>query len=90
MASREHKIVRRAEALAELSRLSGLIAERYDLQVMDAQISNRDAELAEIQRLENVNGLLGQLLQVQAVKADESETTERPATKRAVKHGAGK
>lgn len=88
MASKEHKIVRRAQVLAELSRLSGLIAERYNLEVSDARITNRDNELAEIQRLENVNGLLSSLLQ-----ADQSAClveAEKAATKKPVKHGAGK
>jgi hypothetical protein len=80
MASKEHKVVRRAQALAELGRLSGLLAERLSIQVPDTRITGRDSELAEIQRIEGINGLLNQVLQ-----ANEVERTRKP-----VKHGATK
>lgn len=62
MASKENKIIRRASALSELSRLSGLLAEHLDIEVPDVQVTNKDSELAEIQRLENVNSLLAKVL----------------------------
>jgi hypothetical protein len=85
MASKEHKIVRRAQALAELSRLSGLLAERLSVEAPTAQVNSRDGELAEIQRIEGINGLLNQVLQ-----ANEAQPSERMATKKPVKHGANK
>jgi hypothetical protein len=70
MASRDHKIVRRAQALSELSRLSGLLAEHLDIEVSDIQVTNRDNELAEIQRIENINSLLQQILQASNVETE--------------------
>jgi hypothetical protein len=70
MASRDHKIVRRAQALSELSRLSGLLAEHLDIEVPDVQSANRDNELAEIQRIENINALLAQILQASNVETE--------------------
>lgn len=84
MASKEHKVVRRAQALSQLSMLSQLLAEHLNVQVPDVQVTNRDAELAEIQRIENINSLLEKLLQ-----AEQTEP-EKVATKKPVKHGAGK
>lgn len=80
MASKEHKIVRRAQALAELSRLSGLLAERFNVGYPNVRVANRDGELIEIQRIEGINRLLNQVLQ-----ANEVERTRKP-----VKHGATK
>jgi hypothetical protein len=80
MASKEHKIVRRAQALAELSRLSGLLAGRFGIGAPNVRTTNHDGELAEIQRIEGINGLLNQVLQV-----NEVERTRKP-----VKHGATK
>lgn len=68
MASKEHKIIRRASALNELSRLSNLLAEHLDIEVPDVHVTNKDSELAEIQRIENVNALLSQVLKVSDVK----------------------
>lgn len=68
MASKEHKIIRRATVLSELSRLSGLLADHLGIEVPDVQVTNRDSELAEIQRIENVNTLLSRVLQVSDVK----------------------
>jgi|SRR5688572_2677399 len=68
MASKEHKIIRRAQALSELSRLSGLLAEHLDIEVPDVQVTNRDSELAEIQRIENINGLLTKILEASDVE----------------------
>jgi hypothetical protein len=70
MASRDHKIVRRAQALSELSRLSGLLAEHLDIEVPDVQVTSRDNELAEIQRIENINALLAQILQASNVETE--------------------
>jgi hypothetical protein len=80
MASKEHKIVRRAQALAELGRLSCLLAERFNVLRPNVRVVNRDGELAEIQRVERINGLLNQVLRV-----NEVERTRKP-----VKHGANK
>ena len=69
MASKDAKIIRRAQALNELSRLSGLLAEHLEIDVPDVQVTHKDAELAEIQRLENINGLLTQILQASDVES---------------------
>ena len=63
MASKEHKIVHRAQVMAELGRLSGLLADHLDIEVPDVQVTNRDPELAEIQRIENINVLLTKVLE---------------------------
>jgi hypothetical protein len=84
MASKDHKIVRRAEALNELSRLSGLLAGRLNVASPDVQSFNRDSELAEIQRIEGINGLLSKLLEASQQDADKA------AAKKPVKHGTGK
>lgn len=68
MASKENKIIRRAQSLSELSRLSGLLAEHLEIEVPDVQITNRDPELAEIQRLDSINALLTQVLQASDVE----------------------
>lgn len=68
MASKEHKIVRRAQVLSELSRLSGLLAEHLAIEVPDVQVTNRDNELAEIQRIENINELLTKVLEASDVE----------------------
>jgi C4-type Zn-finger protein len=70
MASRDHKIVRRAQAMSELSRLSGLLAEHLDIELPDVEVTNRDGELAEIQRIENINGLLTRVLQASDVETE--------------------
>lgn len=80
MASREHKIVRRAEAMAQLGMLSKLLAEHLKVEAPEVVATNRDPELAEIQRIEGINGLLTQLL--------EAVNTTKPAVK--PKHGANK
>jgi C4-type Zn-finger protein len=64
--------------------LSKLLAEHLNVQIPDMQVTNRDAELAEIQRIENINGLLEKLLQA------EQPEPEKVAAKKSVKHGAGK
>lgn len=84
MASKENKIVRRAQAMAQLSFLSKLLAEQLSIQVPDVQVTNRDNELAEIQRVESINELLTQV--VDATKPAEPEA-EKKSTK---KHGANK
>jgi hypothetical protein len=86
MASKEHKIVRRAQALAELSRLSGLLAGRFSIGAPNVRTTNRDGELAEIQRVESINGLLNQVLQ----STTQSEMADKAVTKKPVKHGATK
>lgn len=89
MASRDHKIVRRAEAMGELSRLSGLLAERLNIEAPDTQATNRDSELAEIQRIENINKLLARLLEVSKAES-ESEPESEPVKKPAKKHGTSR
>lgn len=73
MASKDSKIIRRASALSELSRLSGLLAEHLDIDVPDVQVTHKENELAEIQRIENINALLTQVLQASNVET-ESDT----------------
>jgi len=91
MASKDHKIVRRAKAMTELGRLSGILAEHLNVEPLDINVANRDAELAEIQRIENINGLLGLLAEVlQNTKTANAEVTERSASKKTLKHGANK
>ena len=75
MASRDHKIVRRAQVLSELSRLSALLAEHLNIEVPDVQITNRDNELAEIQRIENINALLDKVLQASDVETEAQSLT---------------
>lgn len=75
MASKEHKIVRRAQALSEITRLSGLLAEHLNIEVPNVHVMNRDNELAEIQRIENINTLLSQILQASNVEI-KGETLE--------------
>jgi hypothetical protein len=87
MASKEHKIVRRAQALNELSRLSSLLAERFNIEPVDAQPTGRDSELAEIQRIENINGLLSSILQVSEAKSV-LEPEKKMLTPKPVKYGA--
>lgn len=70
MASKEHKIVKRAQVMAELVRLSGLLAEHLDIEVPDIQVTHRDPELAEIQRIENINTLLTAVLQASDVETE--------------------
>lgn len=68
MASKSHKIIRRASALNELARLSGLLAEHLDIEMPDVQITNKDSELAEIQRIESINGLLTKVLEASDIE----------------------
>lgn len=63
MASRDSKIVRRAQAMTELARLSGLLAEYLNIEAPVIEAANRDAELAEIQRIENINGMLMKMME---------------------------
>jgi hypothetical protein len=48
--------------------------------------ANHDGELAEIQRIEGINGLLNQVLQ----STTQSEMADKAVTKKPVKHGATK
>jgi hypothetical protein len=87
MASKEHKIVRRAQALTELSRLSGLLAEHLSVEVPDMQVTNRDSELAEIQRIENVNALLSHVLQASGGSGSFSTMTKAQLLDKAAESG---
>lgn len=91
MASKEHKIVRRAQVLSELDRLSGLLAEGFKIEVISTQVNNRDSELAEIQRIENINALLTRMLEVGSVATEKTvdDAGKKPGT-RSLKHGANK
>ena len=64
MASKGNKIVRRAQALSDLSRLSALLAGKFSLELPDAPVTSKDKELAEIQRIETINQMLEHVLQV--------------------------
>jgi hypothetical protein len=57
-----------------------LLAGRFNVECPNMRTANHDGELAEIQRIEGINGLLNQVLQ-----ANEVERTRKP-----VKHGATK
>lgn len=83
MAGRDHKIVRRAQALTELGRLSESLAERFNIQPPHTQVTNKDPELAEIQRIEGINELLNRVLEAPQPIAVEAEKVRKP-----VKHGA--
>jgi hypothetical protein len=85
MASKEHKIVRKAQALSELGRLSDQLAERLGIEVTKAQINNKDSQLAEIQRIESINDLL-----TKALETTEVQAAEPPAKKHSKQHGANK
>lgn len=82
MASKDHKIVRRAQAMTEMARLSGLLAEKLGIEAPVINAANRDAELAEIQRIEGINGLLNKVLE-----AENPDAPVKPAAK-STKHGA--
>jgi hypothetical protein len=69
VASKENKIIRRAQALNELSRLSQLLADNLKVEVPDVRVTNRDADLGEIQRIESINELLAKVLESSGVKA---------------------
>lgn len=62
MASNAAKVKRRAVALNELARLSALIAEHLEVEVPDVRPANRDPEMAQIERIESINDLLGKVL----------------------------
>ena len=76
MASAEKKAKRKAEALNELSRLSGLLAEHLNVEVPDVRVTNRDPELAQIQQVEAINGLLLSFLSAGGVEAKPVATEE--------------
>lgn len=90
MASKEHKIVRRAEAMSQLGFLSQLLAEQFNLQPVSVETTNRDSELAEIQRIESINELLRQLVGSSSVKDDNLENNAESVEKPVKKHAANK
>lgn len=67
MASKESKVIRRAQAMAELARLSALLAEHLNITLPEAQATSKDGELAEIQRIESINELLVHVLRASNV-----------------------
>jgi hypothetical protein len=71
MASTEAKARRKAVALADLDRLSGLLGEHLDIEVPNVRSTHRDPELQSIQRVESVNALLAKVLDAVGVKADD-------------------
>ena len=93
MASKEHKIVRRAEAMSQLGFLSKLLAERFNLEAVDVNVTNRDPELAEIQRIENLNALLREILEAGESNKPETQSDKdvvvepEPAKTKLKKHG---
>lgn len=87
MASKEHKIVRRAQAMSQLGFLSTLLAERFNIEPVNTQVVNRDPELAEIERIERVNDLLRLLAETSDTKDADTESLKKPAAK---KHGASR
>jgi hypothetical protein len=84
MASKEHKIIRRAQALADLAKLSDLLAERFNVTAPETQVTSRDSELTEIQRIESINELLTKILEAGTAGA------EKRTTKAKAKDGANK
>jgi hypothetical protein len=89
VASKESKIIRKAQALSELTRLSTLLAEQLNIDVPETQVTSKDAELAEIQRLESVNALLVNALEATKPIAETGETSDEPKKSvRSLKHGA--
>lgn len=74
MASTEHKIVRKAQALTELTRLSALLAEHLGIEVPEVSPTSRDTQLIEIMRIEAINELLGKMLTASGIDTNpESE-----------------
>lgn len=93
MASKESKIVRRAQAMSQLGFLSKLLAEQFNLETVSVDVTNRDSELAEIQRIEIINALLAQLVEVGKPDGNGDIAVEsEPASvrKSSKKHGANK
>jgi hypothetical protein len=70
MASKENKVIRRAQAMAEMARLSQLLAEHFNITLPQTQSHAKDNELAEIQRIEGINSLLDQVLQASNVNTE--------------------
>lgn len=80
MASNAAKARRRAEALNELNRLSGMVAEHVGIEVPDIQpTNNRDPELAQIQQVEAINGLLRDVLKAGGVEVEQASESEPEA-----------
>jgi hypothetical protein len=73
MASKAAKVVRKATALSRLDQLSELLAKKLSVEVPDVQVTNRDPELAEIQRIEGINELMSRMLKAGGVNVPESE-----------------
>ena len=76
MATVEAKAVRRAIALNELDRLSGLLAEAFKIELGDLRPTHKDPELQTILRVEAINGLLGEVLKASGVETETAETGE--------------
>lgn len=76
MASNAAKVRRRAEALNRLDTLSKLLSENLKVEMPDVRVTNRDAELAEIQRIESINALLEGILKASDVEVPEIATEE--------------
>lgn len=72
MATQAAKTKRRAEALANLARLSELLADNLDIEVPDVKPTHRDPELAQILQLEVINDLLSKILSASGVKTGDS------------------
>lgn len=75
MASLEAKAKRKAIALNELDRLSGMLGKHLKIEMPSVRVTNRDPELQGIQRVEAINELLARVLGVSGVEA-QPETEE--------------
>lgn len=87
MATQEAKAVRRAIALNELDRLSGLLAEAFKIEIPNLRPTHRDPDLQRIQRIEAINGLLVTVLESQGVEvaeAPESPVEAEPEAEAAI------
>jgi hypothetical protein len=76
MASTEAKAKRKAIALNEMDRLSGLLGEKLKIEVPNVRPTHRDPEFQSIQRVEAVNELLSRMLQSLGVETKADEVPE--------------
>jgi hypothetical protein len=76
MATPAAKSRRRAVALNRLSELSARVAEKFGVEVPDLQVTNRDPELAQIQKMEAMADLLEGVLGEGAEESVEPERGE--------------
>ena len=84
MATQEAKAVRRAIALNELDRLSGLLAEAFKIELPNLRPTHRDADLQRIQRIEAINELLVKVLEANGVTTQTKTPEAEPAAEEEV------